>query len=138
MNRAKFLVVSLASAFGALVLLTELGAADKKADPPPAKADMPPMGTAVKPKPLSPAAIKGIEWLVKQQHKNGGWGQGGGWRTSGQDGGRVEGQDVKDPADVGNTCFAVLALIRAGNSPIVTTSVTSSSPRWSRSSIKAE
>ena len=26
-------------------------------------------------------------------------------------------QDVKDPPDVGNTCFAVLALLRAGNTP---------------------
>jgi hypothetical protein len=29
----------------------------------------------------------------------------------------VEGADVKDPPDVGNTCIAALALIRAGNTP---------------------
>jgi hypothetical protein len=74
------------------------------------------MGTAVKPKPLSDTVKKGLEYLIKQQHPNGGWGQGGGWRVGGQ-GGRIEGAEVKDPPDVGNTCIAALALIRAGNTP---------------------
>jgi len=121
MNCAKCLVASLAAVFGVLCLLTGVGATDKKADPPPAKTEPAPMGmgTAVKPKPLSDATKKGLEWLVKQQKENGGWGQGGGWRISGQGagGGRVEGKEVVDPADVGNTCFAVLALVRAGNTP---------------------
>ena len=44
--------------------------------------------------------------------------QGGGWRTSVEGkGGRVEGKEIKDPPDVGNTCVAALALIRAGNTP---------------------
>lgn len=76
------------------------------------------MKTAVDPKPLSPAVKKGLEYLVKNQQEDGGWNQGGGWRTavSGQ-GGRIEGKNVEDPSDVGNTCFALLALFRAGNTP---------------------
>ncbi len=74
--------------------------------------------TAVKPKPISPAVKKGLEYLVKNQQEDGGWNQGGGWRTqvNGQ-GGRVEGANVEDPSDIGNTCFALLALFRAGNTP---------------------
>jgi hypothetical protein len=83
--------------------------------------DKPPKTEAKKdaptPKPLSDAVKKGLEYLVNQQHESGGWGQGGGWRNSTQGNGRVEGANVKDPPDVGNTCIAVLALIRAGNTP---------------------
>jgi len=114
MNRATSLIASLA-VLGLLCHFTGLNATDKKTEPA-AKTEPAPMGTAVKPKPLSDEVKKGLTWLVQQQKDNGGWGQGGGWRTSGQ-GGRVEGQEVKDPPDVGNTCFAVLALLRAGNTP---------------------
>jgi hypothetical protein len=69
------------------------------------------------PKPLSGAVTKGLDYLIGQQHKDGGWGQGGGWRQADQGGGRVEGADVADPSDVGNTCIATLALIRAGHTP---------------------
>ncbi|MFL5338630.1 MAG: prenyltransferase/squalene oxidase repeat-containing protein [Gemmataceae bacterium] len=86
------------------------GAQDK-----PAPASVPAPG-AITPKPLSPTVKKGLEYLVKQQHPNGGWGQGGGWRVGEQ--GRIEGVDVKDPPDVGDTCIAVLALVRAGNTPL--------------------
>lgn len=72
---------------------------------------------AVDPKPLSSNIQKGLEYLIAQQNANGGWGQGGGWRTGDQNGGRVEGANVADPPDVGNTCIAVLALMRAGNTP---------------------
>jgi hypothetical protein len=68
---------------------------------------------AVKPKELSPAVKKGLEYLVKAQREDGGWNQGGGWRSAKS--GRVEGADVKDPSDVGNTALALLALVRAGN-----------------------
>jgi hypothetical protein len=68
---------------------------------------------AVKPKDLSAQVKKGLEYLVKAQQDDGGWNQGGGWRTGGT--GRVEGAKVEDPSDIGNTCFALLALLRAGN-----------------------
>ena len=71
--------------------------------------------TPVKPKALSDGAKKGLAYLVGQQHEDGGWGQGGGWRTNTQGGGRVEGKDVADPSDVANTCVATLALVRAGS-----------------------
>jgi len=72
----------------------------------------------IKPKELSESTKKGLAYLISQQHENGGFGQGGGWRLNGETtGGRVEGKDVKDPPDVGNTCMAALALIRAGNTP---------------------
>jgi hypothetical protein len=70
---------------------------------------------AVKPKDLSPAIKKGLKYLVDNQQKDGGWNQGGGWRSAAANGGRVEGSNVEDPSDVGNTCFALLALLRAGN-----------------------
>ena len=72
---------------------------------------------AVEPKPLSDAVKRGLRYLVQQQRADGGWNQGGGWRTDSTIGGRVEGPNVADPSDVGNTAFALLALIRAGNTP---------------------
>jgi hypothetical protein len=69
------------------------------------------------PKPLSGAVTKGLAYLIGQQHEDGGWGQGGGWRQADQGGGRIEGADVADPSDVGNTCIATLALVRAGHTP---------------------
>src|SRR5205814_831245 len=73
---------------------------------------------AVAPKPLTPAVRKGVEYLVRQQQEDGGWNQGGGWRIGNAGGGRVEGKAVEDPSDVGNTCFALLALIRSGSTPV--------------------
>jgi hypothetical protein len=70
---------------------------------------------AVKPKPLSDAVKKGLAYLVKCQQEDGGWNQGGGWRNA--DAGRVEGKNVEDPSDIGNTCFVLIALLRAGNTP---------------------
>src|SRR5262245_18178476 len=71
---------------------------------------------AVKPKTIAEQTKKGLAYLVSQQHADGGWGQGGGWRTQSK-GGRVEGAEVEDPSDVGNTAIAALALIRAGHTP---------------------
>jgi hypothetical protein len=58
----------------------------------------------------------GLEYLLRQQQSDGGWGQGGGWRQNPQ-GGRVEGRNVEDPADLGNTCVSLMALLRAGRVP---------------------
>jgi hypothetical protein len=74
------------------------------------------LNPAIKPKALADYTLKGLSYLVNQQDSDGGWGQGGGWRQ-GTQGGRIEGKHVKDPPDVGNTCAASLALIRAGNTP---------------------
>jgi hypothetical protein len=71
--------------------------------------------TPVKAKALSDNVKKGLAYLVSQQHEDGGWGQGGGWRTNTQGNGRVEGKDVADPSDVTNTSIATLALVRAGS-----------------------
>jgi Prenyltransferase and squalene oxidase repeat len=68
------------------------------------------------PKPLSDAVKKGFAYLAGRQYPGGGWSQGGGWRTNPQ-GGRIEGPEVEDPADVANTCAAALALLRGGNTP---------------------
>ena len=68
------------------------------------------------PKPLSDAVNKGFAYLINQQHAGGGWCQGGGWRM-GAKGGRVEGPNVEDPADLANTCVAALALLRGGHTP---------------------
>ena len=67
-------------------------------------------------KPLSDAVNKGFMYLINQQHGDGGWCQGGGWRM-GTEGARVEGPSVEDPADVANTCVAALALLRGGHTP---------------------
>lgn len=84
--------------------------------PPPAvepakPADLPP------PKPLGNEVGKGLAWLAKAQNSDGGWGQGGGWRinrTPDQNGARVEGDQIPDPSDIGNTAIALQAFLRAG------------------------
>jgi hypothetical protein len=68
------------------------------------------------PKPLSNAVHQGFAYLISQQHGDGGWSQGGGWRTNNQ-GGRIEGPNIADPPDVANTCVATLALLRGENTP---------------------
>ena len=62
----------------------------------------------------------GLKYLLAQQHSDGGWGQGGGWRQNinkNGGGGRVEGPNVEDPSDLGNTCVSLVTLLRAGQSP---------------------
>jgi hypothetical protein len=74
-------------------------------------ADLPP------PKPLGDPVNKGLAWLIKAQNADGGWGQGGGWRMNVQQGGnrgRIEGDNVADPSDIGNTALALQAFLRAG------------------------
>jgi hypothetical protein len=100
-----------------------LSAAEPAAQAPNAKGDAgqkeqasPAAPAKIEPKALADYTQKGLGYLVNQQDSSGGWGQGGGWRQGGQ-GGRVEGKEVKDPPDVGNTCAAALALVRAGSTP---------------------
>jgi len=72
-------------------------------------------GVKPEPKPLAQHTKKGLEYLLSQQGSSGGFGQGGGWRSASQ--GRVDGANVEDPADVGNTAIAALAFLRSGSTP---------------------
>ena len=63
--------------------------------------------TAVKPKPLNGQVEKGLQWLVEQQHDDGGWDQGD---TSLR-------QAETGESNVGDTCAASLALMRSGSTP---------------------
>jgi hypothetical protein len=67
---------------------------------------------AVEPKPLSQNVKRGIGWLVEHQDKTGGWGQG---EESAGMGTAMAG--LIDKPNVGDTCAAALALIRAGSTP---------------------
>src|SRR5688572_18388428 len=62
-------------------------------------------------KPLSDNVKKGLTWLAKSQLEAGGWGQG---EESAQMGG--EGK-LKASPNVADTCMAVMAFIRSGNTP---------------------
>jgi hypothetical protein len=119
-----FRLAMLLALLGGAVLLTGLRATESPDDPAKnhsGKVDSPMptwATTAVKPKPLSEVVEKGLAYLISQQHENGGWGQGGGWR-SGKNGGRTpeNSTSVEDPPDVASTCMATLALLRAGHTP---------------------
>ena len=65
---------------------------------------------AVKPKPLSENVQKGLAFLVKMQHENGGWSQGEESQQMGQ-----SLAALKDVPNVADTCVATLALIRSGS-----------------------
>ncbi|HEV8062655.1 MAG TPA: hypothetical protein VGP68_22435 [Gemmataceae bacterium] len=108
--------LAFAACLGILVNLQADDEPKSAADKKPAEAGQATQGSAVKPKPLSDSIKHGLAYLVSQQHKDGGWGQGGGWRQGAQ-GGRVEGANVEDPSDVADTCIATLALLRAGSTP---------------------
>ncbi|HEV3144769.1 MAG TPA: prenyltransferase/squalene oxidase repeat-containing protein [Gemmataceae bacterium] len=112
-------LAALVAIVSGLMLLAVTRADDKPKEPAkPAETKETPKNEPIQPKPLSDAVKKGLEYLIKQQHENGGWGQGGGWRINldpNAGGGRVEGANVQDPPDVGNTAIAALTLIRAGN-----------------------
>jgi len=110
-------IVAFLTALGGMSATKFLVGAEPPVEKPPSEAKQVETKRAVEPKSLSDVTTKGLEYLVSQQHADGGWGQGGGWRTNSQGGGRVEGENVNDPSDLGNTCIATLALIRAGNTP---------------------
>jgi hypothetical protein len=67
---------------------------------------------AVEPKPLSENVKRGLDFLVKSQHENGGWAQG---EESENMGHSLD--KLKDTPNVADTCAATLALIRAGSTP---------------------
>ncbi len=63
-------------------------------------------------KPLTESVKRGLAYLIEQQQSNGGWSQGEESVNMGHSMG-----DLTDLANVGDTCIATLALIRAGNYP---------------------
>ena len=67
---------------------------------------------AVEPKPLSENVQKGLAFLAKMQHKNGGWSQGEESQQMGQ-----SLAALRDVPNVADTCVAALALIRSGSTP---------------------
>jgi hypothetical protein len=120
MNRhVKLRLVLFLAVLGGMASLAGLRAKDPEPKADAAKGDSAPPANPMNPKPLSEEVKKGLVYLLGQQHTNGGWGQGGGWRTAGTagKGGRIEGGNVEDPPDVANTCMAAMALLRAGNTP---------------------
>lgn len=83
-----------------------------------------PQPAAMKTVPVAPGELsdtvkKGLTYLVNQQQDNGGWGQGGGWRTLTGHSGRIQegNEGYQEQPDVGNTAMATLALLRSGSSP---------------------
>ncbi len=60
---------------------------------------------------LTDAERTGIEWIVAHQLPSGGWGQGDEAPAMGSPG------EMRDAANVADTCMATLALIRSGNTP---------------------
>jgi hypothetical protein len=118
-RRSKSRLVLLLAALAGVAVLSALQAADEPKQAAKSEAGKQAASkehVAVKPKPLSENVRRGLEYLVEQQHADGGWGQGGGWRTTDQ-GGRIEGPNVEDPSDVADTCMATLVLLRSGNTP---------------------
>ena len=116
-SRSKLGLGLLGAAVATLAVIAGLYAKDgdpKKEDKKPEEVAV---ASPVKAKPLSDPVKKGLTYLVSQQQENGGWGQGGGWRTDVKGGGRIEGKDVADPADVASTAIATLAIVRSGSTP---------------------
>ncbi len=68
--------------------------------------------TAVEPKQLTSEVRKGLDWIVKQQHNNGGWGQGDESQIMGRGMANLAGKP-----NVADSCAAILALIRSGSTP---------------------
>jgi hypothetical protein len=84
------------------------GWAVTRAETPP-KTDAP--ATRPEPKTISETVTKGLVFLVEHQLPNGGW-------TQGEESPQMRGNgEPSSIANVGDTCVAALALLRAGNTP---------------------
>jgi hypothetical protein len=68
--------------------------------------------SATQPKSLTGNVNNGLKWLIAHQGSDGGWGQG---EESSQMGNSLDA--LKDKSNVGDTCIAVLALLRSGSTP---------------------
>ncbi|HEV8378362.1 MAG TPA: prenyltransferase/squalene oxidase repeat-containing protein [Tepidisphaeraceae bacterium] len=80
--------------------------------PPPAAATAAAPSTRPAAKPLSDQVKKGLKWLVQTQLENGAWGQG---EESAQMG--TGDSKLKVLPNVADTCMAVMAFVRSGNTP---------------------
>ncbi len=67
---------------------------------------------ATTPKDLNDSVKKGLAWLASTQHEDGGWAQG---EESAAMGGSMNG--IRDVSNVGDTCMALLAILRSGAAP---------------------
>jgi hypothetical protein len=65
----------------------------------------------VTPKPLGDSVKTGLEWLVKNQLKDGSWGQGEEAQSMGPNG------EIAYQGNVADSCIAILALYRSGSTP---------------------
>lgn len=115
--------VALGAASLAMLATGLVGAHEKVADDPAADATQKVIDQLVKegrkkpmPHPQQPGEIpaflqKGVAWLIASQHNDGGWG-----------GGSHAHQEVRDPhavvTDPASTAFTLLALMRAGHTPV--------------------
>lgn len=118
MRPGRFATVALMTACGVAVASWDLRAQTTlptEASPPAAQ----PATQPVEPKPLSQNVNRGLKWLIDHQLADGGWGQGAESVQMGRDGNQIKGK-----SNVGDTCVAVLALMRAGNTPIAGESAT--------------
>lgn len=72
----------------------------------------PPKAARPEPKPLSENVLRGLKWLGSKQHEDGGWSI----ASDGPDM-NAESRELIETSDVADTCMAVLAFLRAGNTP---------------------
>ena len=69
-----------------------------------------PLLARVESMPVTPEMQKGLEWLILHQNPDGGWSQGE--ESAGM---RRGGSDVGEASNVGDTCAALMALLRGGD-----------------------
>jgi hypothetical protein len=94
------------SSTGAAILSTLLFAGTQRSEQPAASAP------GVRPQPVSESIRRGLDWLVRTQHENGGWSQGE--ESAGMRNSMIY---LSDKPNVADTCMAALALMRAGSTP---------------------